>query len=593
VFERIAKAAVSYLRGVIASLGGGKPLRGALTLAAFAGVLLVGGVVAGDWMSDHEVKAMVLDALANTPMARERAARQAAEATAHQTVYWRPLDSALHDLETATVKLAPFETFGDGGAIEELDGNILYASPVGDLGYLTPGLEMKRLDLKVPVNFDDLERSPIYTNPGFIAAWFRVLDLLAVERAPGEYDLYASHHRFADECFEVVVDRATLIVDGDEIRAASPDWEEIFVATPCVPTKDMGGLFQGNEAGGRIVLKDDATLLLSLGDLEFNGVDNEHAFSQDLATDFGKIIEIDRTTHAHRFVSIGHRNPQGLLVARDGAVWETEHGPEGGDEINIIREGANYGWPYATYGVHYSYGGPRRDWPMSTVQGSHDGYELPAFSFVPSIGVSNIVQPDAREFPLWEHHMLVGSLSRWTLFLVRIEGERAVYAEPIALDGEIRDLIVLDDGRFAVLTDEGELVLIRNAERHAEGEHGPLVVNASPEVAAILSNVEPPPSDVAAEGREYFQFWCVTCHSLAGAVGAGPPLDGVVGRPIASVEGFGYTAGMSALDGVWTEQRLRDFLLDPSGEVPGTAMPRVEVSRRQASALVEFLKQDD
>jgi glucose/arabinose dehydrogenase len=128
----------------------------------------------------------------------------------------------------------------------------------------------------------------------------------------------------------------------------------------------------------------------------------------------GKVVAIDLVTKAARIIASGLRNPQGLLAARDGTIWLTEHGPQGGDEINIVREGANYGWPYVTYCTEYGWR-PLRNWPLNPVQGRHDGYERPAFVFVPSIGISNLIQPDSREFPLWRDrntHRSAGAVKR-------------------------------------------------------------------------------------------------------------------------------------------------------------------------------------
>ena len=110
----------------------------------------------------------------------------------------------------------------------------------------------------------------------------------------------------------------------------------------------------------------------------------------------------------------------------------------------------NYGWPAQTYGMKY--GGKPEDWPIIASLKSSGPYELPRFAFVPSIGISQLIEPDSRQFPRWGHHLLVGSLRANSLFLLRLEGDRVAYSEPIPFYGKrLRDLISLVDGRVAVV----------------------------------------------------------------------------------------------------------------------------------------------
>jgi len=88
---------------------------------------------------------------------------------------------------------------------------------------------------------------------------------------------------------------------------------------------------------------------------------------------YGKTILIHLDDGTSEIYSLGHRNPQGLYVTPEGAIWSTEHGPQGGDELNLIVRGANYGWPLVTYGTDYG----SAAWPLSHVQGRHDGYQQP------------------------------------------------------------------------------------------------------------------------------------------------------------------------------------------------------------------------
>lgn len=501
---------------------------------------------------------------------------------------WEPAITHLHDLEIAEVELGWGATMG--GAIAEMDGNIVFSAPQGRMGYLSRDLRLVPLDVTPPMNLDALLAAPIYKDPLFQISEFRVLDLFAKKTGEGAYDLYVSHHRFAGDCFEWVLSRIAFTVDADGVAPAG-DWEEMFVARPCMVSKQASVLFAGSEAGGRIVALDDDTLLLSIGDHQFDGFNDPYQAAMDPASDLGKIIRFDIASKTASIYAMGLRNPQGLTVAADGRVWETEHGPQGGDEINLIREGANYGWPKVSYGVNYGY--PRRDWPFNDVQGGHEGYEKPAFAFVPSIGISNLVVPDADEFPLWRDDLVVLSMRANTMFLARREGDRIVYAEPFVMQGRrLRDVISMSDGRLAILEDSGVLHFIRNADRpHAGPTAETFTVTGVEDVALtraqqfIPENVSP-----AERGRQVFASRCSSCHTIDGGPGPGPSLKGVYRRKIGGVEGYPYSPALADHGGVWNEANLTSFLTEPRRRFDGTTMPQPTISWEEVPAVVAYLK---
>ena len=136
------------------------------------------------------------------------------------------------------------------------------------------------------------------------------------------------------------------------------------------------------------------TILVSVGDHQFDGFYDSQAVAMDPASDLGKLVEVNIKTGASRHFAVGLRNPQGLAIAPDGRIWETEHGPQGGDEVNLMMEGRNYGWPIVTYGM--AFGNPPKNWPANPKAGSHDGYTRPRYAFVPSIWNR---QPPCARFP--------------------------------------------------------------------------------------------------------------------------------------------------------------------------------------------------
>ncbi|HEY0465627.1 MAG TPA: PQQ-dependent sugar dehydrogenase, partial [Polyangiaceae bacterium] len=477
--------------------------------------------------------------------------------------------------------------------------------PLGQLAYLDRQHVIRAIGARVPMNLEALKAHPIFKDPRFVLSYFRTIDLLIVPRTPATFDLYVSHHRFSSAaCFEFVVSRTEGQV-SDRGLEVSDAWKEVFVARPCMQTKETDLLWGGLESGGRMAMRDGATLLVTIGDHQFDGVRSAAAAAQDPNLDLGKIVAIDLPSRSPRILTSGHRNPQGLLVARDGTIWETEHGPQGGDEVNLIREGLNYGWPRVTYGMEYG-NTPRRPWPINPEQGRHDGYELPAFAFVPSIAISNLIQPDPREWPLWRDHLLVASFGGYLrggggkLYLLRVERDnRIVYSEEIVIPVEagekLRDIESLSDGRFAVLTDRGTLMLFRNKDGQAtsvsprENDFNvTLDVTAKAEMARIKPIVRPSPVEV---GRQLFGSKCASCHSLDGHVKIGPPLNGVIGRRIGAVREFSYSSGMRGADGVWDHWRLADFLQGLESPFPGSPMPPPRLSAKSSRAIAAYLKE--
>ncbi|MGR3620324.1 MAG: PQQ-dependent sugar dehydrogenase [Roseovarius sp.] len=194
------------------------------------------------------------------------------------------------------------------------------------------------------------------------------------------------------------VARARLSQDGQRLE----DWRVIFELTP--------GSSGGRHFGSRLVEGADGTLFATIGER------GDRPSAQDLARENGSVIRIARdgtipadnpftdTQGAQPAIwSWGHRNPQGAARGADGTIWVVEHGAQGGDEINRIRRGANYGWPVISYGRHYS--------GAKIGEGTHKaGMEQPAFYWDPSIAPSGMMIYSGRLWPEWRGHIFVGSL---------------------------------------------------------------------------------------------------------------------------------------------------------------------------------------
>jgi len=209
--------------------------------------------------------------------------------------------------------------------------------------------------------------------------------------------------------------------------------------------------------GSRVVFDKDGMMYASVGD---RGPTTE-PLSQDLSVHNGKIVRLHddgRIPADNPFVnkpgarpeiwSYGHRNPQGMTVNPEtGEIWATEHGPMGGDEANIIKRGANYGWPVVSYGRKYS-GEIISDSPTK------EGIEAPRFFWVPSIGISGIHFYTGDRFPAWKGNLFVTGMSGHMIQRVRIGGRGQNERELLLpeLRQEIRDVRQGPDGLLYLVT---------------------------------------------------------------------------------------------------------------------------------------------
>ncbi|GAM98151.1 PQQ-dependent oxidoreductase of gdhB family [alpha proteobacterium U9-1i] len=243
--------------------------------------------------------------------------------------------------------------------------------------------------------------------------------------------------------------------------SALVDGQVIFRATP--DKSDMG------HPSARILFLPDETLLLAVGD----GYDFKEQ-AQNLRSHLGKILRLTREGAAaadNPFVgrddalpeiySYGHRNTLGLaLDARDGAIWQHENGPRGGDELNLLKPGANYGWPLASYGIDY-------DGTIITPNNQIPDAENAVAIFSPSIAPSGMVLYLGDAFPEWQGDFLIGALTGAHLRRVRVRDNIAVLEEVLLHDrlARIRDVRVGPQGHVYLLTDSdaGEVLRVRPA----------------------------------------------------------------------------------------------------------------------------------
>ena len=250
-------------------------------------------------------------------------------------------------------------------------------------------------------------------------------------------------------------DAATAVARGRLVGARLEDVEEIYVALP----RDDGG----RHFGSRLLFA-DGYLFVTAGER------GEPDRAQDVGDPAGSVIRLlddGRVPEDNPFVgtadarpelySIGHRNPQGMArEAATGRIYAIEHGPKGGDELNLIEPGVNYGWPVITYGKSYM--------GFKIGEGTHkEGMAQPVHYWVPSISPSGLTIYDADRFPAWQGSFFAGALSGELLVRLEVADGKAVVEERMLEDLEerIRDVRQGPDGLIYLLTDHPEGMLLR------------------------------------------------------------------------------------------------------------------------------------
>nr|AAY82662.1 hypothetical protein [uncultured bacterium MedeBAC49C08] len=211
----------------------------------------------------------------------------------------------------------------------------------------------------------------------------------------------------------------------------------------------------GAHYGAKILFLPDDTILISSGD----GFDHRED-AQYLDNHFGKMIRINQDGSIpednpffendealNEIYSYGHRNPQGLIIASNGNIIEHEHGPFGGDEINVIQPGKNYGWPAITYGRDYS-------GAVISPFTEMEGMEQPIKYWVPSIAPSGMIEYKGEAFPQWKNSLLISALKAKKVTRVDLSRDNILEEDIFTeLNFRIRNLIESPNGNLILLTD--------------------------------------------------------------------------------------------------------------------------------------------
>ena len=277
--------------------------------------------------------------------------------------------------------------------------------------------------------------------------WFSIKDL----KINNDKIFVSFTEEFKENCWNTSIIYA-------EINYVSIDFKKLFSADECVDSEDnIDNEFNAYQSGGRIINLDNENVLLSIGDYR-----SRH-LAQNKNSINGKIININLKTFDYKIASMGHRNPQGLFFDKtNNFILETEHGPMGGDEINLIylediknEKELNFGWPIASAGEHY--GGKNKDnerkyekYPLHNSHSNH-GFIEPLISFVPSIAISEV---DNNKY-------IVSSLKDKSLYSFELDiNKQIINLNRIEVYERIRDLLFYDEKIYLFLEDSASIAVI-------------------------------------------------------------------------------------------------------------------------------------
>ncbi len=305
--------------------------------------------------------------------------------------------------------------------LENYDNNILIASKAGEF-FISKNLEINKSSFtKISSNLNELKILDIYIDDGF---------------------LYVSSSTKNKLCNKLNLYKAPL--------NNSYNFTKIFESKECAD-KIMAGRIQS------YVKNDNRYILLATAaDILKDRVTEKDTKPQDNNSIYGKIIRINIDTLKYDIFTKGHRNILGLYVDKD-VILSTENGPKGGDEINKIEHGKNYGWDIASYGLRYKSREPY-------TSHKENNFQEPIYTFIPSVGISEIIKINGDGFNSpWKNNFLIGTLNYNHLLRVKFDNSfnKVVYVEKIYVGSRIRDLTYIQEINSIILSsEEGKLIVL-------------------------------------------------------------------------------------------------------------------------------------
>lgn len=453
---------------------------------------------------------------------------------------YKSIETNLLPLKLSYKDLSSKKFAKQGGALTVINEDIILLDRLGYIYIYRDSL----INTKISVNNNISEFVNNYNGKKYIGTTTLRAHKIIFDKQRNQ--VYASYTRFIEG------NRIKLVVSSikyDDLKKNNNNWTDIWMS------KDIKNVGHSTQAGGGAILLFDDHLYISIG------------YSEDETgikhVDSGKIFKINLINRNFKTFSSGHRNVQGI-TKMNNLIFATEHGPQGGDEINIISEGLDYGWPNHSFGTKYG------SYDNYLTNNDNSNFELPMFSYVPSIGISSIIH-SSNFHTLWKNNLLVGSLKSMTLKRLVLNNEKTVLEEDIFIGSRIRD-IVEKKGKIILLNDNAELIFIElDIEKFTTNSKNDDLVN----------------SDI-------FLKKCTICHNLSnnGSEDFGPNLYELKNRQIGDTEYKYYSQAIQNYDGIWNRKNLEDYLKHPNEFIDGTSMPDLNLTSTEISEIINYLFKD-
>ncbi len=285
----------------------------------------------------------------------------------------------------------------------------------------------------------------IPANRRVIDSRFAINDIAVLSENAAAAKLLISYPRLgtSGRCVEIAVDELAYDRKLSRIKFVS-NW---YVTKPCVPISAV------QHTAGRFAVIDKNSVYVSFGDLGFSEIDD-----RSKRGDLGSIFKLSAKSAVK--ISQGHRNPQGMLLYNKNTLLAAEHGPRGGDEINVIKEGGDYGWPFVSYGQPYGSG----DYVRPAKTGTHTGYIEPIKYWAPSIAPTELVQLPSKGWGDFSGALVLGTLREEVLVFMKVSEKLEITQTiQVPVNERIRDLEVTESGALIATTDSGKLITVTNS----------------------------------------------------------------------------------------------------------------------------------
>jgi glucose/arabinose dehydrogenase len=342
------------------------------------------------------------------------------------------------ELSTTSFSIAPAVTNGGGARGPALavmkDGTFLLGG--GNAGGELFSWNVKTKKVRKIASLIPAERR-------LVDSRFAITDIAVLSETKQRANLLISYPRLGSNgrCVEVAVDQ----VRYNRIKQQAKIIANWFVTKPCVAVSAV------QHASGRFEVIDQNSAYVTIGDLGFPGIDD-----RSKRGDLGSIFKV--TANQVTRISQGHRNAQGIVLYNGKDLLAAEHGPRGGDELNLIKPGSDYGWPFVTYGEPYSSG----DYVKPTKTGTHAGYVEPLKYWVPSIAPTELVQLPATGWGQWSGALVLGTLRENALVFMKLDNKfNVTQTQLVDVGNRVRDLELTKAGNLIATTDEGRLLEFR------------------------------------------------------------------------------------------------------------------------------------